>query len=538
MTIRKAHSYIDVNKTPDMVTVRDTNVWMRRDAQGKVVDSGGHWAPTAILNKGYPVAVVSVDRERVGYSMVTGWGSNARGENALGLVRTVDLAHAPWSWKSSLSRSPRVSGEESMTPADDQLLSKLQTLLAKLAKGDPEARDAASKLKEASKRGDKSAARAWGTLAALYWGKLAKRKAWARVEDFYAKLTADDPKALDRLKKLQAVAKSNSPKSDDAKKAFAMLKAVHNHRKESVWYPGAPKTGYYPMPQRHRPGIVTGGPFDNLGLPAGLPGNLGIPGLGGGGGIPGLPGNLGQFIPPGGIPGLPPGLGGPPPQNPLGNLLGQLPGNLGQFIPPGGIPGLPPGLGGPQPGGLQLPGNLGGLLPPGLLGGQPVPPGLLQSPEGQALRNFLPITPDTMQGLLGMITQARQSPSAQSLVQSTRSSAIPFGGGPGAPTTTAFTTVPKPTGGFMSRQPAPGAMALGRVKAPPKVLGRVGPHLSAEEAQAIRSDETKLAAAVASAVARNSPAAPGLQRQLAALRAANAAKGIPAPGTSPNAFEF
>ena len=458
-----------------------------------------------------------------------------------------------------------------MTPANQELLSKLQTLLARLAKGDPEARDAASKLKEASKRGDRTAARAWGTLAALYWGKISKRKSWALVEHFYTKLLANDPKALDRLNKLQALANPSPAEQqlararesgkiltqsqaiaqglrsqetkDKAKKALAMLKAVHNHRKESVWYPGAPKTGYYPMPQRHRPGIVTGGPFDNL---PGLPGNLGIPGLGGGGGIPGLPaglpGNLGQFIPPGGIPGLPPGLGGPPPQNPLGNLLGQLPGNLGQFIPPGGIPGLPPGLGGPQPGGLQLPGNLGGLLPPGLLGGQPVPPGLLQSPEGQALRNFLPITPDTMQGLLGMITQARQSPSAQSLVQSTRSSAIPFGGGAPSLTTTAFTTVPKPTGGFMSKQPAPGAMALGRVKAPPKALGRVtGPGIvraTPEELASIRSDETKLAASVASAIARNSPAAPALQRMLAALQASNRAKGIPAPGTSPNAFEF
>jgi hypothetical protein len=424
-----------------------------------------------------------------------------------------------------------------MTPADKDLLSKLQTLLARLAKGDPEARDAASKLKEASKRGDKAAARAWGTLAALYWGKLAKRKAWERVERFYAQLTADDPKALDRLKKIQAVAKSNSPKSDHAKKAFAMLKAVHNHRKQSVWYPGAPKTGYYPMPQRHRPGIVTGGPFDNIpGLPAGLPGNLGIPGLGGGGGIPGLP----------------PGLGGPQPQNPLGNLLGQLPGNLGQFIPPGGqlpgnlgqfippggIPGLPPGLGGPQPGGLQLPGNLGQFIPPGLLGGQPVPPGLLQSPEGQALRNFLPITPESMQGLLGMITQARQSPSAQSLVQSP-SSAIPFQGSPSSLTTTSFTTVPRSSvTTTVPRAAAPGAMALGRVKAPPKALGRVttAPHMSAAEIDAIRNDVEKFAALTASAVARNSPAAPGLVKRLAEMRANAAAKLAPPP--TPNAFEF
>jgi hypothetical protein len=401
-----------------------------------------------------------------------------------------------------------------MSPADQDLLTKLQALLARLAGGDPAARDAAGKLKEASKRGDKVAARAWGTLAALYWGKTQRRKAWAKAEAFYARLTANEPKAVERLKKVHALARdSSSPRSDDAKKAFAMLKAVHNHRKESVWYPGAPKTGYYPMPQRHRPGIVTGGPFDIPGL-GGLPGNLGIPGLGGGGGIPGLP----------------PGLGGPQP-SPLGNL-----GNLGQFIPPGlippgGIPGLPPGLGGPQPNPL---GNLGqfippGVLPPGLLGGQPVPPGLLQSPEGQALSNFLPITPQSMQGLLGMITQARQSPSSQSFVQA----APPGGGGGGGPVTsipftalapsTAFTTVPKPSG----------ALALGRVKAPTISLSPGIQHLSMAEQDAIRADESRLSAMVASAIARKSPAAPGLQRQLAALQAANRAKGITA-----SSFEF
>jgi len=89
-------------------------------------------------------------------------------------------------------------------------------------------------------------------------------------------------------------------------------------------------------------------------------------------------------------------------------------------------------------------------------------------------------------------------------------------------------TVPSPT--------AHKGRALGRVTAPggaaPKALGRVGPRMDPAELDAIRNDETKLAAAVASAIARNSPAAPGLQRKLAALRAANAAKGITAPGTA------
>jgi len=85
--------------------------------------------------------------------------------------------------------------------------------------------------------------------------------------------------------------------------------------------------------------------------------------------------------------------------------------------------------------------------------------------------------------------------------------------------------------------PSPTApKALGRVTAPggaaPKALGRVGPRMTDAELADIRSDETKLAASVESAIARKSPAAPGLIKMLAALRASNAAKGIPAPGAS------
>lgn len=292
-----------------------------------------------------------------------------------------------------------------MTPADKNLLAQLEALLAKLARGDASAFDAAQKLKAAAKRGDKAALKAWGTLAALYWGKPRDQRAkrpvsltWARAEGFYERLLADEPQALARFKSIQVAMRSGGPGSDDAKKAFAMLKAIHNHRKSSVWYPGAPKVGYYPMPQRHRPGIVIGADPFIPGMPA-MPAGFD-------------PSALGQFIPPGAIPGFP----APQPQGIPG--LPNIPG-LPSQIPgfPGGIPGMPPGLGGPQPSPLGgLLGNLGQQIP-GLLGGQPVPPGLLQSPEGRALQNFLPLTPQSVQGLLGMITQARSSPSNSSLVQ-------------------------------------------------------------------------------------------------------------------------
>jgi len=102
-------------------------------------------------------------------------------------------------------------------------------------------------------------------------------------------------------------------------------------------------------------------------------------------------------------------------------------------------------------------------------------------------------------------------------------------------------TVPSsaPAPKALGRVAAPGATApkaLGRVTAPggaaPKALGRVGPRMTDAELADIRSDETKLAASVESAIARKSPAAPGLIKMLAALRASNAAKGIPAPGTA------
>ncbi len=315
----------------------------------------------------------------------------------------------------AFARRAVVGATDTMSPKDRELLSRLQALLSRLMAGDPEAQDAAAKLKASAKRGDRVAFAAWNTLAALYWQK--NSPTWQLAEGKYAKLIAEDPQAQAWFRDLQVSARGQGPQADLAKKAFAMLKAIHNHRKESVWYPGAPRTGYYPMPTRHRPGIVIGGyvgahplvshgnsglgvnrsrtsgPFDNLPvlpqvIPPGLsPGQLGIPPVPGiSPGLLGtLPGNLGS------VPGAPGS-----PTAPLGSSVPGLPAIPG--IAPSQLPGLlaqVPGLGNMVPGLANLsPAQIPGLLQqlgidpsnlPALLSQVPGLAQVLNSPQGQAL---------------------------------------------------------------------------------------------------------------------------------------------------------
>jgi hypothetical protein len=236
-----------------------------------------------------------------------------------------------------------------MNASNQALLAQLLTLLDALSRRDEQgrvARESAQKLKAAAKRGDKAAQSAWNTLSALYWGRMpggggggtktsrpsrppatpavSSVSSWQKAEAAYAKLLADEPGAVSWFRTVRERARLAGPASDEAKKTLATLKSVHNHRKASVWYPGAPVSPAigYSMPLRHRPGIVIGGPFDNLGSQ--LPGLLGqVPGLGNIPGLPSLdqaPDLLGQ------VPGLDqlPGLGG-----------GSFPGQslLSKFLP-------------------------------------------------------------------------------------------------------------------------------------------------------------------------------------------------------------
>jgi hypothetical protein len=160
-----------------------------------------------------------------------------------------------------------------MSPVHTKLLVRLRTLLAQLfagtAKERADAKDVALRLKAAAKAGNDQAKLAYNTLAALYWNH--NTPTWKRAEAYYTRLLTDEPKAWSHLR---VIVKKAEAKDEFALKAMAMLKAVHNQQKKSVWYPGAPTTGSYPMPHRDRPGIAFGA--DVMPDPSRYPGGLQI----------------------------------------------------------------------------------------------------------------------------------------------------------------------------------------------------------------------------------------------------------------------
>ena len=185
--------------------------------------------------------------------------------------------------------------------------------------GDPKAKALVERAKRRAKAGDRKAAMVFNTVASLHW-RASQRPQWSKLEAFYLRLGADDKTAWTLMRRLKAKADA---KDDTARRAFATLKAIHNQRKVSVWYPGAPKIGAYPMPNIHRAGIdIPGlGSFPDIpGLPPGIPGA-----------VPGLPGGLLPAIP-GALPAIP-GLSLPGPQyNPPGIQPGYGP-QPGTFLP-------------------------------------------------------------------------------------------------------------------------------------------------------------------------------------------------------------
>lgn len=264
-----------------------------------------------------------------------------------------------------------------MNESHHLLLHKLQALHAKISRGDREALAFVQALKDEAQAGSRKAKLTYNTLAAIHWGRTGAERmghdpsvTWQKAEAFYEKLLADDVKAWERMREIRAGVSRNDTRS---RQAFSMLKAVHRHKKESVWYPGAPQIGYHPMPSEHRPGIVFGaaGSLDIVGFE--------IPGLGSfptpGGVIPNqVPGNLGQ----------------------LGNFLpGGLPDIPGVTPPPSGIPGLVPA------GNLGDLGNILNQIVPGMLPGDQ---GVLTVP-GQTK----PLSTDASQRVLGQIAFARQA---------------------------------------------------------------------------------------------------------------------------------
>jgi hypothetical protein len=307
-----------------------------------------------------------------------------------------------------------------------QLLTMLEKLLGRLKRGDREALSTVRKLKVGAKSGVRAAELAFNTLAALYWER--NSPTWKRAEAFYEKLLKDDRKAWERVKDIH---RRTHEQDEVAARGLAMLKAIHNHRKRSVWYPGAPQIGHYPMPTQHRPGIMIGN-WPSSDIIGNWP-----------------PDDIIGGIYDSGLPAIDPNLL---------NLLNQIPGMLPPTPAPSPFPGLP---GWPQiPGLPSIPGLPG--YPP------PLPPGIPPA--------FIPLSQQAATGLLQLISQARQSvPVGGRDPNMMMSSLAPDEGAPSdtTATSTVMSTVPMPTT-LSTTMSAQQAARRRRQIAPVQALGKKG----------------------------------------------------------------
>lgn len=143
------------------------------------------------------------------------------------------------------------------------LLQRLQNVYQRLVLGDPALTRKVADWKRLAKAGNPKAKVIYNSLAVLHWRRQ-DTMAFAHAEVFYNRLRAYDRQAHAELRQLVSRKQAGDPK---AKALFATLKAVHHKRKASLWSngPGAPQTGYHPMPSYHRVGIDIPGTMNQLG---------------------------------------------------------------------------------------------------------------------------------------------------------------------------------------------------------------------------------------------------------------------------------
>jgi len=143
------------------------------------------------------------------------------------------------------------------------LLQRLQGVYQRLVLGDPALTRKVAEWKRLAKAGDPRAKVVYNSLAVLHWNKRDKY-AFARAETFYNRLRAFDKQAHAELRQIVQRKNAGDPQ---AQAVFSTLKAVHHKRKASLWSngPGAPQTGYHPMPSYHRVGVDIPGALNQFG---------------------------------------------------------------------------------------------------------------------------------------------------------------------------------------------------------------------------------------------------------------------------------
>ena len=142
-----------------------------------------------------------------------------------------------------------------MTPQAQAFLHRLGALHKRASNGDREAIGQCSTIVRRAAAGDAKAYRVANTLMVIHWTRR-NRERFQDAEVFYRRLQGQDPAAWRGLRALVSQKEAGDP---EAKSLFSTLKAVHRKYKSSVWSgPGQPRTGHYPMPSYHRPGIAIG----------------------------------------------------------------------------------------------------------------------------------------------------------------------------------------------------------------------------------------------------------------------------------------
>lgn len=145
-----------------------------------------------------------------------------------------------------------------MALSSDQraLVHQLGALHLAAMRGDREAVAKCAGIARQAASGDPRATVFRNTIAVIHW-KRRDQTQWNSAEALYQRLSQGDALARQQLADLLNRLRQGD---ESVRPLFSTLKAIHRKQKASAWSgPGQPKTGHYPMPQYHRPGIIVGG---------------------------------------------------------------------------------------------------------------------------------------------------------------------------------------------------------------------------------------------------------------------------------------
>lgn len=140
-----------------------------------------------------------------------------------------------------------------MSSPEQALIAKLAAVHQRAASGDREAVHFIKSLKTRALSGDDWSRKVYNTLAVIHHRKKQGPAIYAKAEAYYLRLVAKEPTAM---AKLQTLIQRVRAGDEDARKLFAVLRSIHGKHKSSAFKTAAPTFsgyGYHP-----RPGTIIG----------------------------------------------------------------------------------------------------------------------------------------------------------------------------------------------------------------------------------------------------------------------------------------